>query len=193
MIDLKQKKEEIWNIGQQLFHEITNLSKDIRSDDKERTGIVIVVREPKINNLILVQVEEPSEKAVFHSVEKVARMEFSGKREFENTPFRGNHDIRNYRLSFSSQNTANLKKFRYAGAIALGINVKKAEQYLLQVSTSGLKAEEDVLVSVIVLCLLTGFYARAVIGAIEAEGGEFPLEFKEKGHYLYNIIERYNR
>ncbi len=194
MINLQQKKQEILSLGRNLFHEIINLPRDVRSDDKERTGINIVVRNPNDGDLIIIPIENPSEKIIFYSVEKITRMEVSGEDLFYKKlhPFSHTQKDSRARLSFSSQSTKDAEKFRYAGGIALGMELKERISILLQVSTSGLKEEEDVLISLIVLCFLSGFSSRAVIEAIEAEGGEFPKEFKQKGNYLYNIVERYN-
>ena len=53
-VNFNEQRKFIETLGNQLFDYITGLSKDIRSDDKERTGIQILGRVLRSRNLVMV-------------------------------------------------------------------------------------------------------------------------------------------
>jgi hypothetical protein len=154
-------------IAQVIFETITGLPKDIRSDDKERTGIKILLREIGTRNLILESINKPSEAAQFFAIEKAVRSEM----------------LKHY----ASQNSEDSTKMRFAGSITLNYLNKT----LLQCSVSGLKAEEDVFIAVILLARASKTPVSYVIDMIELGRGELPDQFKQEGHYLNKMLKPY--
>ncbi len=162
-VDLEKMKKQIASLAKDWFEVITNLPGDIRTDEKERTGIQVLVREPGTRNLIYFSVASPSDAAKVFSVEKAIRAHVLGNR--------------------SSQNGANPEKLEFAGCVSLFINGAQ-----IQASVSGLKSEEDVFIAVMILSCLSGLSPAAVCKNIKANGGELPACFVDKAHYLYPFV-----
>ena len=70
MIDLSVRRQEITDVATEMFQKFINLPKDVRPDDKERSGIQVLVWQPGTRNLVLTSVKEPSEAARFFAIEK---------------------------------------------------------------------------------------------------------------------------
>lgn len=160
-IDLSLRRDFIISFAQQIFDKILGLLG--RNDDKERTGIQVLVREPRTRNLLFFPVYSPSEAAQFFATEKA---------------------IRSYFLSHAtSQNSEAPTRMEFAGSLTVYEN----EDYL-QVSTSGLKAEEDVVVSLLLLAAILQEKPIEIRKRIEAEGGILPECFNDETHYLYPLV-----
>lgn len=125
-IKLSEKKALAIIIAALAYYKITKLPKSIRPDDKERTGIQIFVRVPGTRNLIYFPISEPSEAAKVFSIEKAIRSAILN--------------------NATSEESADPSIMQYAGSVTICLD---GVEY--QVSVSGLKAEEDVAVAVIVL------------------------------------------
>src|SRR6056297_2452844 len=73
MIDLNEKRQDIIAVATELFEKFVNMPKNVRPDNKERTGIQVLVWQPGTRNFLMVSVGEPSEAARFFAVEKAVR------------------------------------------------------------------------------------------------------------------------
>jgi hypothetical protein len=153
------------DVAQFLFDSIVELPKEIRPDDKERTGIKFLIREIGTRNLILDSVSKPSEAAQFFAIEKAVRSETLGHT--------------------SSQNSSDPDKMKFPGSITMNYLNKT----FLQCSVSGLKGEEDVFVAVVLLARAFNVPVSYVIKMVELRGGELPWQFKKEGHYLYEMLQ----
>lgn len=164
MIVLSQKREQIAKVAKEIYDKIISVSKDRRPDEKQRTGIRVLVREQDTRNLVFVSVYEPSEASQFFAVEKAVRAGM------------GN--------DHSSQNSRDHSRLRYSGCVSIVIEGPVS----IQASVSGLMEEEDVAVAIAVLSSITGLTTSQVIENIDMYIGELPDCFKQKDHYLCEIL-----
>ncbi len=123
--NLDTQRRVIESLGIRLFKLILFYSQDERKDEKERTGIKILVRQIHSRNMTFVDVGKPSDLTLFFVSEKSARMEYFGHR--------------------SSQEGQNQEKFHFAGALSYA---------QFHVSVSGLQAHEDAAVAFVILAKL---------------------------------------
>ena len=147
MINLNEKKENIEIIATKLFEKFTGTSGNIRLDQKERTGIQVLVWQVNTKNFVMVPVKKPSVATQFFAIEKAVRAEVES--------------------DYTSQDSADLELMKYAGSISIPMNEvpgfeKLDDDVLLTASTSGLKAEEDVAISIAVLAEITGLFFREI-------------------------------
>lgn len=172
LFDLKSKRQEITAVATEMFEKFVNMPRDVRPDDKERTGIQVLVWQPGTRNLVLVTVREPSEAARFFAIEKAVRSETNGH--------------------YSSENSAEPKQMMFAGSITLQLNdipgfEELSDEVVLAVSTSGLKAEEDVVVSASIQSKLTGLTFEEVCQEVDNNDGDLPdwYYYEDKGYFQF--------
>lgn len=163
------KREEIFtihsnrisllNFVKELYNNFITLPKDVRDDEKMRTGIKILIREIGTSNVILESIGIPSEAAQFYAIEKAVRSETLGHA--------------------ASQNSANPEKKKFAGSITV---------FNHQVSVSGLKADEDVFISIAVMAKILGENIEFVISEIESKGGLLPEWCFNRNLYHWSVL-----
>lgn len=163
MIDLQEKRMEMVALATKVFKEIVGLANYIRNDEKERTGIKVLVWEANTRNLLLFSVGKPSEAAEVFVVEKAVRAAVD-------------HD-------FSSGNGANPNKMKFAGCVGFEFNGQ-----FLQVSVSGLQEKEDVAVATILLAHLIGKSPWQLYKTIKAIA-IMPNFLEAENDYLGQIIK----
>ncbi len=163
-LDLESKRRDIHAFGLKIFNEIINTPKEIRDDDKERTGIMILVREVNSRNLIFVKILEPSEATNYFVVEKAVRSVTLGQA--------------------TSQNSQNEEEFKFAGSIT--IDLYNGKKY--QVSVSGLQAHEDVVVAILVMAKTFDCTAYNVVENIIDFDGELPSFLNDRNSFLNKIM-----
>lgn len=163
-IILEGLSSQLRPFAEKYFDYIVGLPTDARpADEKPRTGIQILLEEADTRNLTNFPVYSPSEAAVRFASKKV--------------------DFAQSHKHFSSQNSADPKKMRFAGCVAIEINGQ-----IIYASTSGLKAEEDVAISIMMLHHLTGLSTAQICENIVYHGGLLPDCFKDKKHYLHKFL-----
>jgi hypothetical protein len=118
-IDLKDRKENLVEHMSVTFRLLNLLPPAWRNDEKARTGIMVLIREPDTRNLIFFPVEQPSEYAMFFAAEKAVR----------------SHIMQDA----ASENTSDPMRMQFAGSISVHMN-----GMYIQISVSGMKSEEDV-------------------------------------------------
>jgi hypothetical protein len=150
-----------------LYSEIIALPREVRLDDKERTGIAIFMREIGTRDLITGSVANPSEAAKVFAVEKAVR---SAVLEH-----------------YSSQNSADPEKLQYPGSLTIDLDGLK-----IQASISGLQSDEDAVASLILLAHYSGWSVKACIDHIQERKGELPVVIFEPEHYLRKVLVKYN-
>jgi hypothetical protein len=172
MIDLNAKRQEITDVATEIFEKFVNMPQDVRPDDKERTGIQVLVWQPGTRNLVLVSVKEPSEAARFFAIEKAVREDTHGH--------------------YSSENSAEPKFMMFAGSISLQMDEipgfeELGHDAVLTASTSGLKAEEDVAVSAAILAKLTGLSIDEICENVNFNDGVLPDWYydEDKGYFQF--------
>lgn len=163
-INLVEKKSQIAAVATALFHEITNLPDDVRHDEKKRTGIQILVREPGTDNLAIVSVLEPSDRAKFFSIEKGVRSHLKG--------------------DYASQNSENTEVLEFRGSVTVSI-----DGMTVQVSVSGLMGDEDVTIAIRILASIFNMKAYDIAKAIMSENGTLPPSLYTQNHYLEGIMK----
>jgi NCAIR mutase (PurE)-related protein len=168
--DLNERRQDIIAVATELFEKFVNMPKDVRPDDKERTGIQVLVWEPGTRNLVIVSIKEPSEAAKFFSVEKA---------------------VRSHVLSdMSSQNSANPPTMEFAGSLSVFIDELPGDENgagILRASTSGLTAEEEAAVSASVLARITGKSFVEICDSVRDFGGDLPDWYhkEDKGYFQF--------
>lgn len=163
--DLIGRRAQLVALATELFDYLTGLPKEIRPDDKERTGIQIFLREVGTRNSVFASIYQPSEQAQSFSAEKAVRSETLG--------------------DFSSQNSEDPKKMKFRGSLSILFHGS-----IFQSSTSGLTGDEDSVISLRNLSLFTGLPSDFIIGHIIRNNGEVPDCFSDKNHYLYDLIHK---
>ena len=157
MIDLNEKRQDIIAVATELFEKFVNLPKSIRFDEKERTGIQVLVWEPGTRNLVLVSIGEPSEAARFFAVEKAVRSHLYN--------------------DAASDNSADSSIMQFAGSLSVfldDLSGHENEAGLLMASTSGLTADEDAAISAAVLAKVTGNPFGQICDHVNEYGGHLP-------------------
>ena len=162
-INLELKRKLIAKTASKYFHSIIALPQWIRTDEKERTGIQVLVIEPGTRNLVMISVKDPSEAARFFAVEKAVRSDVLG--------------------DASSLNSGDEENMKFAGSVTVYINEMK-----IQASVSGLKAEDDVVIAIRILAAIFDITPKAIISNIRKNGGKLPPEFATKNHYSRTIL-----
>ena len=163
MIDLKEKCENIIFAVQGCFGALNGLPNEVRKDDKERTGIQVLIREPGTRNLLFFPVAFPSQAAMFFAAEKA---------------------VRSYLLKDPcSQNSADPEKMEFAGSVMITV-----DGVSIQVSVSGMKAEEDVAIAVMTLAHIFNVNPKKICLQITMAGGRLPDCFYMSGHYLRRFL-----
>jgi hypothetical protein len=102
---------------------------------------------------------KPREAAQFYAIEKAVRSEILGQA--------------------ASQNSANSEKKRFAGSVTV---------YNYQVSVSGLKADEDVFISIAVMAKILGESIEFVISEIAGNGGLLPEWCSNRKLYHWSVL-----
>lgn len=175
-INLSEKRELIQKIGKELFDRITNLPKEVRPDNTPRTGIQIVARELCTRNLVMESIYEPSEAARFFAVEKTVRTQCL--------------------VHVTSQDSEDPECMQFAGSVSY-YNEDDCKEF--HVSVSGLKAEEDVTIAIIILSQILEKTIDEVIKNIGEAGtyqkaccgGHLPTQWADKNHYLNAVLNEY--
>jgi len=162
-IDLQANSVEVQALAAGFFRSITTMSPDIRQDVKARTGIATCLWEKQNDDMDYFTVEQPSVRARILAVEKLVRTKGAG--------------------DYSSANTANESQLKYPGCVAIPMS-----QQTIYVSVSGLKSEEDVALSVLILAYLFKISPRYVCKIIRQNHGILPAEFDDVNHYLYRFV-----
>ncbi len=142
---------------------LTAMSPDIRRDVKPRTGIATCLWEKQVDDMDYFTVELPSVRARILAVEKLVRTKEAG--------------------DYSSANTAIESQQKYPGCVAIPMS-----KQTIYVSVSGLKSEEDVALSVLILAYLFQIAPRYVCKIIRQNYGILPVEFDDPNHYLYKFV-----
>ncbi len=153
------ERELLLDFAEKLFDKLIYLPKDVRPDDKERTGIKILIREIGTRNIFLRSIAKPSEAAQFFAIEKAVRSETLGHA--------------------TSQNSEDPEKMKYAGSVTA---------FNYQVSVSGLKADEDVFIAIAVMAKFLDESIESVIFDIEEKGGLLPEWCSKKNFYHWKVL-----
>lgn len=163
-INLLEMRDSLISSANRLFEEIMKVPQEIREDSKQRTGIMVLVKEARTRNLILFKVHEPSEAAQFFVVEKAVRSAVLRQP--------------------TSQNSEDEDCFEFAGSITVTPEV--GIHY--QVSVSGAQTHEDVAIAVALMAEVLDWKVSSVLFNIKAKGGLLPSFFQNYSHYLQPII-----
>lgn len=161
--NLFERREELITLATSMFDYFIKLPKEIRPDDKERTGIQIFLREVGTRNSIFASIHNPSENAQWFAVEKAVRSETLG--------------------DFSSQNSEDPEQMRFRGSLSVLFH-----HSIIQASTSGLTGDEDTAVSLRLLSCWTKIPPEFVIKHVIENEGQLPDCFFDRDHYLYTIV-----
>lgn len=170
MIDLNSKRQDIIAVATEMFEKFVGMPKSVRPDDKERTGIQVLVWEPGTRNLVMASIKEPSEAAKFFVVEKAVRSHVNG------------HS--------SSANSEVITELQFAGSLSVLLDELSGHEddvYLLA-STSGLTAEEDVAVSVAILSKIMGATFAEICDSVREYGGQLPYWYDEKNRGYFQFL-----
>lgn len=164
-IDLDQRRYQITLAASKAVQEILDVPPHIRNDEKQRTGIQVLVREPDTRNLVFLSIGKPSEAAQFFAVEKAVRSHLHGH--------------------MASANSEDTLKMQYSGSVTCELS---DDGTLLQASVSGMKAEEDVTIAIFVLASILEVPPINICALIRARGGELPECLRNPEHYLHKLI-----
>lgn len=171
MIDLNGKRQDIIAVATELFERFVSMPKDVRSDEKERTGIQVLVWEPGTRNLVMVSIKEPSEAAKFFAVEKAVRSHIMS--------------------DMSSDNSAHPPTMQFAGSLSVFLNELRgheSEEGIIRASTSGLKTEEDVAISAAILAKITGLSFKEICDSVKSFNGNLPDWYDEADRSYFQFL-----
>lgn len=161
---LEAHRTPITFLAEEFFKTITQLPREIRPDDKERTGVKLFLREINTDNILMLSILNPSERAQFFSIEKAVRSATL--------------------LHAASQNSENPDKMEFAGSIT--ITLEDGSKF--QSSTSGLKAPEDVGLSIVTLAYAVQWSTLDVINNVRKNGGKLPSFLSDQQHYMRKVF-----
>lgn len=167
---LKENQLALTMLAHRVFDAFVSMPKNIRPDEKERTGAHIVVTHQ--DEFLFVPVYLPSDRAIHYSHEKLVRAGIN--------------------QHCSSQNTRDIKKKQFAGMLGIAGFKGDAFSYVLQVSTSGLKEPEDVAMDIIFIAWFYNMSTSATKKMVASFGAELPEEFDDPNHYINRIFARYD-
>lgn len=166
---LNEHAHALANTAATFFNRVVGLSKEVRPDEKERTGMQVFIREIGTDNIALFSASKPSERAQFFAVEKAVRSAMLGQA--------------------ASQNSEDPDKMQFPGSIT--ITLDDGTQF--QASTSGLKSYEDVANSILMLSDTVQWPIEAVIKNVRDHGGMLPDFLSDQQHYLCQILDSYDK
>ena len=164
--NVEQQRKKISYIGNKLFDQLISLPQEIRPDKNPPTGIEIFVKIVGTRNQMTVSIKKPSKDAKIFAIEKSVRTEIHAHK--------------------TSQDSEDVEHMKFAGCVSFYLDKEE-----LHVSTSGLEAEEDTLVSIIVLSRITGVSIDEIIEEIKRDCGALPKEIFQHGHYLDVMLNDY--
>ncbi|MDR0282971.1 MAG: hypothetical protein LBI53_06950 [Candidatus Peribacteria bacterium] len=174
--NLEERKDELINLAHKLFMDITALPKEVRNDEKERTGIAVFIAPRLCDNFIRFKIGTSSDRAIWYAQRKAKSLEkgdFLITRDFENPE----HAI-------------------WAGGITTDgwvdetKNETNPERLWLYIGVSGLKAEEDEVVAIILAAAVLDVNSKKMVDHMIY--GEISENIRTKGHYLYEVVKRYS-
>lgn len=165
-INVESKSRAITYLGNKLFVYITTLPKDIRPDKTQRTGVQLFMRVLGTRNQSSVSVKKPSKDAKIFAIEKSVRTETHA-----------------HKTSLDSEDVENMK---FGGCIGFYIGDEE-----FHVSCSGLTAQEDTVISIIILSQIAGVFINDILDEIIRDGGKLPDEIFQEGHYLKELLDMY--
>jgi hypothetical protein len=174
--NVSAREKEVKNLAEKLFMEITALPKEVRSDEKERTGISVFIAVKRSDNYIRFNIGTPSDRAIRYAQRKAEMLEFAN--------------------IYTTRAWENPEKAIWAGGIATEgwIGEKENEtnpnQHWLLVGVSGLKSEEDETIAIILIATILKVNPKELLQAMIYH--EISENITEKGHYLCEIIEKYS-
>lgn len=172
MIDLNSERQGVIDLATELFEKFVTMPKDLRPDKKERTGIQILIWESGTKNLLMASIKEPSRFSKFFAVEKAVRM--------------------NINYHSSSANSANFDAMEFPGSVSAWLNDLSDFEYegdpFITASTSGLRPEEDVAISVAILAEITGVPFATICKNIDSYGGILPYWYSEKDKGIFQFL-----
>lgn len=170
MIDLNEKRQDIIAVATEMFEKFVSMPKSVRPDEKERTGIQVLVWEPGTRNLVMVSIKEPSEAAKFFAVEKA---------------------VRSHILSdMSSNDSAHPPTMQFAGSLSVFLDELPGhadEEGILRASTSGLTAEEDAATSAAILAKITGVPFSKICDSVN-NYGDLPDWYNEENRSYFQFL-----
>ena len=166
--DLAKKRNGFQKLGKELFDYLTGLPQSVRPEEKPRTGIQVLLKnpDPRSEDLITFPVYNPSERAQYFVCEKSFRTELFG--------------------DATSQNSENEKLKKFRGCVTISLHGG-----ILHCSVSGLFGSEDVAIAIILIAKATGVSINDVMINIGARQGKLPEEFYQEGHYLAELLKKY--
>ncbi|QQG52748.1 MAG: hypothetical protein HY931_00755 [Candidatus Falkowbacteria bacterium] len=171
MIDLNEKRQAIIAVATEMFNKFVSMPPELRSDDKPRTGIKVLVWEPGTRNLILFSVAEPSEAAQFFVVEKA---------------------VRSHILSdMSSQNSEHEPSLQYMGSLSVFLDELEGradKKGILLASTSGLKGEEDAAISASVLAEAADASFQDICDNVASNFGKLPFWYDSEDKSYFDFL-----
>ncbi|MEI7557447.1 MAG: hypothetical protein WCJ45_00920 [bacterium] len=193
-INLIKKKQHMYNLSVQVFNDITLLrremapaegdeengypenvrSKDLRPPNvlpkdilSQGTGMCVNLRTLFKRDVMNFHIGMPSTLAKFYVDEKTVRTEMLGHR--------------------TSQESEDIDHNRFAGCVTYFIDDQE-----IHAAVAGLKnSNEDAAVAVILLAQAVDVPIDEIIDDIQSNGGQLPKEIFQKGHYLYELVEKY--
>jgi len=174
--NLEERKEELTILAEKLFKEIVSLPKEVRNDEKERNGMAIFIASRFSDNFIRFNIGTPSDRAIRYAQRKAEMLEFS--------------DI------FTTREHENPEYAIWAGGICTSGSVYEEknetnpEGIWLCIGVSGLKSEEDEVIAIILAATILEVSPKEM--AEKMVPGELSENIRLKGHYLYEIIEKYS-
>jgi hypothetical protein len=167
-LNLLSKKQELHDVAKEIFDYLVGLPQDVRFDEKPRTGIQVLLRNPDYQSeeLITFPVYKPSDRAQYFVMEKSLRTELFG--------------------DATSQNTEKETEKKFRGCITVSL-----EDCMFHCSVSGLYGSEDVAIAIILSARATESSIDDVIYNIMRRDGKLPKEFSQPGHYLFELLAKY--
>lgn len=167
-LNLLSQKHDLQNLAKEIFDYLVGLPQDVRPDEKPRTGIQVLLRDPDYQSeeLITFPVYKPSDRAQYFVMEKSLRTELYG-------------DV-------TSQNSEKETEKKFRGCITVSL-----EDCMFHCSVSGLYGSEDVAIAIILSARATELSINDVMVNIGARGGKMPVEFYQEGHYLAELLNKY--
>ena len=172
--NLRAREAEVKKLAEKLFLEITSLPKEVRGDDKEKTGIAVFIASRYSDNYLRFAIGTPSDRA--SAQVKAEMLEFP---DIFTTRARDNPEQAIYAGGISTEGWYDDKK-----------NETNPNRLWLNVGVSGLKPEENEVIAIILAATILEVNPREMVDWMIY--GPISEKITQVGHYLHEIIEKYS-
>ena len=174
--NLSIREIEIKTLAEKVLSEIMKVPKEIRNNTKESTGVAVFLSPRQCDNYLRFNIGDPSDQDIRYSQRKAEMLDFTGY--------------------YTTRKHEDSEKAIYPGGISTDgcigeqPNETNPKKLWLNIGVSGLKPDEDETIAIIILAAILDVTPKEMVKNIVY--GPISENITRKGHYLYEIIQKFS-